>query len=384
MDSAKKSSKEKSSEVNKQRLLKTFLELVEVDSLSFRERKMADLITSRLRALGLWVTEDDTCHVTGSDAGNLFVRFYEKGREAEPAVLFSAHMDTVAPGTGKKALVGKDGRIRSDGKTVLGADDASAMAAILEAVTEIKEEGLSHRNIELLFPVAEEAYTVGSEAFDMGLSKAETAYFLDREGEVGSVTVSEPTLLTFTVKIKGKASHAGFAPEKGISAIVIAAKAIAQLPVGRADQDTTLAVGTIQGGVATNVVPEYATVRGEIRSRDDGKAFAVLGQVQDTFEKQAKRLGGSCEVSCKKHLTAYRVKEDSKALSEYRRILKQLDIPFLPEDSFGGSDCNTFKRRGIDAVCIANAMWKIHTTEEYTDIEELARVTQIVKALMKG
>ena len=146
------------SSANKERLLQTFLELTAIDSLSFKERAMADKVKEYLEEMGLSVSEDDTKGRTGSDTGNLFVRIYDESRKDEPAVLFSAHLDTVAPGLSKKAVVHDDGRITSDGTTILGADDLTAVAEIIEAVRQIREEGGSFRNIELLFTVAEEHF----------------------------------------------------------------------------------------------------------------------------------------------------------------------------------------------------------------------------------
>ncbi|MCR5053758.1 MAG: M20/M25/M40 family metallo-hydrolase [Lachnospiraceae bacterium] len=372
------------SSVNRERLLKIFTELTAIDSLSFKEGAMAGAVIRILEDLGIPVTEDDSCDRTGSDAGNLFAKFYDESKEGKPAVLFSAHMDTVAPGISKKAVLHEDGKITSDGSTILGADDVAGIAEIIEAVQEIMEEGGEHENIELFFPVAEEAFTVGSSAFDISRSNADKAFFLDREGDVGSVTMSEPTLISFTVNIKGRASHAGFAPEKGINAIVIASKAIASLPVGRVDSDTTLAIGTIEGGVAVNVVPEKAVIKGEIRSRSDEKAFDTLEIVKKAFEKEASEAGGESAFQYEKHLTAYKVPEDSKALSDYKKAIGKLGISLIKEDSFGGSDCNTFKKHCIDSICIANAMWNIHTTDEYTLVDEMVKVTEIIKDIMKG
>lgn len=368
--------------INKDRLIRTFTELTAIDSLSLKERAMADILTLRLRELGLEVTEDDSKGSTGSNAGNLIARLTVPGKENEPYVLFSAHMDTVEPGIGKKAVIHEDGRITSDGSTVLGADDALGIAEILEAVQEVIEEGLPHHNTELLFTVAEELYTVGASAMDISKIKADRAYFLDRAGTVGSVTMTEPTLICFMINIEGKASHAGFAPEKGINSIVIASKAIASLNVGRINENTTLAIGMIDGGVAPNVVPASVKVSGEIRSQVHEEAHALLDKVKETFEAEADKVGGKVGFESTVHLTAYTVPDDSCALSKYEEVLSELGISCLKEKSFGGSDSNPFRRQGIDSLCIANAMWDIHSENEYTDTDSMASVTEIVKKLM--
>ena len=366
------------SEVNKERLFKTFEELTRIDSLIYSERKIADTVREKLKALGFSVYEDNSASLTGSDAGNIHAVLSGEG---DP-VLFMAHMDTVKPGIGKKAILNPDGRITSDGTTILGADDVAGIAEILEAVEEIREEGLSHRDIEVLFTVAEEAYCVGASAFEYERIKADRAYILDRAGEIGSATVTEPTLISFEIEVKGRASHAGFEPEKGINAIVIASKAIATLPVGRKDEDTTLAIGIIEGGVATNVVPESVKIQGEIRSQIHEKAVETLDEVREAFYAQAKAYGGSSELKYDIHLKAYRIPDDSPALTQYRKVIEDKGLTFAPEKSFGGSDCNILRQKGIDGVTIANAMWEIHSVREYTTVDGMSVVTDIIRKLM--
>ena len=371
-------------EVNKERLFKTFEGLVSIDSLTYGEREIADVLKRKLKELGLSVYEDDSSSVTGSNAGNIYATWKGDDGNDKDTVLFMAHMDTVVPGAGKKAVLQPDGRITSAGDTILGADDAGGIAEILEAIEEIKEEGIGHRNVEVIFTVAEEAYCVGASAFDHSKVSADRAYILDRAGEIGSATVTEPTLISFEIEVKGKASHAGFNPEKGVNAIVIASKAIASLPVGRKDEDTTLAVGIIEGGVATNVVPDSVKIKGEIRSQIHEKALETLEEVKTAFENEARQAGGKAELSHKVHLKAYRIPDDSPTLAEYRNVLAKKGIVFAAEKSFGGSDCNILRQKGIDGVTIANAMWEIHSVREYTTLDGMVTVTDIVRDLMKG
>lgn len=373
------------SEVNRERLINTFMDLVSIDSLSFKEREFADHLKHKLETLGISVIEDDAGNRIGGNSGNLFARIEATGdMKDRPSVLFSAHMDTVAPGEGKRAVLHDDGRITSDGSTVLGADDAGGISEILEAAEEIIEEGVSHPAIELFFPVAEEAYCIGSYAFDTSAVTADRAYFLDRSGNLKTVTVSEPTLISYEITVHGKASHAGFDPESGVNAIVVASNAIASLPVGRVDEDTTLAVGLIDGGTATNIVPDHVQVKGEIRSRSTEGAMSALRQVKDAFLTSAKEMNAQVEIDHIKHLEAYEVPSDSKALDTYKRVLADHGYKMDAQRSFGGSDTNAFRSRGIDAICIANEMHDIHTTKEYTTVQGMVTVTQMIKEIMLG
>ncbi len=371
-------------DVNTERMYKTFAELTAVDSLSLEERELADLLKKKLEVLGADVTEDDTGVITGSNAGNILARIKPSDIKDTDTVLFSAHMDTVEPGCGKKAIRHNDGRITSGGTTVLGADDAAGITEILEAVEEILEEGIPHHGLELLFTTGEELYTVGASAFDTSKLSSKRAYFLDRAGDMGSATITEPTLISFEVTVEGRASHAGFEPEKGINAIVIASRAIASLPVGRKDDNTTLAVGIIEGGIATNVVPATVKIKGEIRSQIHEEALKTLEEVKAVFAKEASEAGAKSKLDYKMHLTAYSVPDTSDSLAEYKKVLKQLGIKVSLERSFGGSDCNPFRRQGIDGLCFANAMWGIHSTEEYTTLDDMSKVVDIVKNLMRA
>lgn len=363
-------------------LTEEFTKLVEIDSVSFKERRMADYIKQRLEGLGLKPCEDDTGSRIGGETGNVYASFFNEGSSGEDAVLFCAHMDTVEPGLGKKAVIHEDGRITSRGDTVLGADDLTGVAVILEAVRLIKEEGVPHRDIELLFPVAEEPYTAGTSAADLSYLRSRRAYVLDNSGEPGLYSATEPTIIEFEIEIKGRASHAGFEPEKGVNSIVIFSNAMSALKVGRVDEETTLNIGTISGGTAANIVPDSLKLKGEIRSHVHKKALEQLDKVIDTFNTQASVLGGEALEDHKIKLYAYEVPESSEALKAYKKVLDKLGIKMTAKRSFGGSDNNVLRRIGIDGICIANAMHNVHSVNEYTETDEMEQVLKITKLLM--
>lgn len=366
--------------MNSKRLVEEFKKLVSIDSLSFHERDMADYLKEKMGLFGIELAEDDSVDKTGGNCGNLYGCFH--GTTDEEPLLFLAHMDTVAPGVGKRAIEHEDGTITSDGRTVLGADDASALAVILEAVQEIYEEKLPHRDIEILFTTAEEAYTVGASAFDLSKVRSKKAFVLDVSGPVGGYQLTEPTLISFTFTIKGKASHAGFEPEAGVNAILAASRAIGKIPMGRPDDHSTFNIGLISGGTATNIVPDKVTVSGEIRSLIHEDALKMYSNAEEVFRQEAVELGAEVEVQHKIFLEAYKIEEDDPAFLKYKEVLKKHHIEPCDRKSFGGSDNNVLRRNGIDGVCIANAMNKIHSCEEYTNIRDLIQVTEIVRDLM--
>ena len=366
--------------MNEERIVREFCKLVAIDAPSFGERKMADQLKDYLVDLGFQVVEDNAGLNYKGDCGNVY-GFLQGELEGEP-ILFSAHMDTVEPSRNKKAIVHPDGKITSDGTTILGADDISGIVAILEAIRSIKEQGIPHRSIEVLFPIAEEVYLLGSDVFDFSMIRAKEAYVLDLSGEVGTAALSAPTLVSFTAKIIGKAAHAGFAPENGIHAIAIAANAIEQIKQGRIDDDTTVNIGTISGGLAKNIVPEICTMEGEVRSLNHDKALQVNSHIQEIFQTTANKYNAKCEFTSSFGCIAYDIEQENPVVTRYEKVCNKLNIPTKYIKTFGGSDNNNFVRHGISGIVMACGMNKVHSTAEYTEISELVKCSQIVFELM--
>lgn len=366
--------------INKDRLVKEFAELVEIDSVSFRERSMADALKMKLEKLGFSVREDDAAERIGSDAGNLYA--YLKGTlEGEP-LLFSSHMDTVEPGIGKHAVLHGDGTITSRGDTVLGADDVAGLAAILEAVRVLQENNIPHRDLEVLFTVAEESYGKGSSVFDYDTITSGQAYVLDISGPVGRASLQEPTLISFEILVKGKAAHAGFAPEEGVHAIAAAADAVTKVRQGRLDDEITVNIGKIEGGQATNIVPELVILKGEIRSYRHERALAQMEEIRRTFEESGKRFGAEVEVKDEIILRAYRIGEEEAVVKRFLRVCESLGLEGRLTKTFGGSDNNCFLQHGIRGIVLACGMNQVHSTKEYSSTEELFRCASIVAGLM--
>ena len=376
----------------KERIVREFLQLAEIDSVSFKERKMADALTRKLEELGLSVTEDSAGELIGGNAGNLFA-VWEGDPELEP-VLLSAHMDTVVPGLGKKPIIEKVKRdsadaqigagesevtlIQSDGNTVLGADDLAGVTEILEGIRRVQESGAKHRTVEILFTVSEEVYTKGARVFDYSKVRSKQAYCLDLSGDAGAAVNKAPTLLSFRIKVKGRAAHAGFAPEKGINAIAVAASAIAKIKQGRVDEDSTLNIGTIQGGSATNIVSEECVVEGEIRSYVHEKALRLYEEVKQTFESKANTIESTYEL----HLTAYEVNEKSPVVTRFREACEALGLKGELKPTFGGADNHQFNANGIEGIVLSCGMENVHTTGEYIKVSNLVSGSKLVEKII--
>ncbi|MGN0295444.1 MAG: M20/M25/M40 family metallo-hydrolase [Lachnospiraceae bacterium] len=390
--------------VNKKRLVDTFLKLVSIDSESYHEREMADYLKKELESLGLHVEEDDSAgnlaehylKTAGNrgeatekagTAGNLWTcipgTLPSEEENRKNAILFSSHMDTVAPGNGKKAIIHEDGTITSDGSTVLGADDATGLAEILELIHILKEHSIPHPDIEILFTAAEEPYCQGSRLFDFQQLHAKTAYVLDLSGPIGTAAIAAPSILSLHIRIRGKSAHAGFNPENGIHAIQIASRAISRLSFGHVEADTTVNLGTINGGTGKNIVPEEVSLTGEIRSMSREKADYWLNQVTEAFRQAAEQAGGTAEITCEKEFDAYRDCPKEPVVQTFIKAAQNLNLPVTLIETFGGSDNNHFNSHGIHGLVIANAMNQSHSTQEYTHIDEMERAVRLLVEILR-
>lgn len=366
--------------VNENRIIKEFTDLVSIDSESFGERGIADEITAKLRELGFSVTEDNAGDFYGGNAGNIYGLL--KGSADKQPILLSAHMDTVSPGCGKKAILRDDGTVTSSGATVLGADDIAGVVEILEGVRAVIESGEEHGDIEVLFPIGEEVYLKGTNRFDFGRIRSKLAYVFDMSGDVGAAAFRAPSLISFTLTVRGKAAHAGFAPENGINALAAASAAISRLDQGRIDEDTTFNVGTISGGTARNIVAEVCTVTGEVRSYSHERAEAQIELLKSEFERSAQIFGAEVFIDTTTEITAYRIAEDSDVIAKFKKACRDIGIEPRLTSTFGGSDNHNFVKNGISGAVISCGMYNVHSVREYTKVEELIKGSRLAARLI--
>lgn len=354
-----------------ERITDRFLKLVEFDSESGNEQNIGNYLENELKRLGLTVEKDAT--------GNIYA-LLEGNADVAP-ILFSAHQDTVSPGTSKKAIVHEDGKITSDGTTVLGSDDISGIVSILEALESIKEDKSTHGDIEVIFSVSEETFCEGIKKFDFNRVQSKRAYILDLSGDIGTAAIAAPSILSLNISVIGKSAHSGFAPELGIHSIKIAAEAISKIDNGRIDEETTVNFGIIKGGIAPNIVPGRVDIQGEIRSMNHDKAINHAKAIVKTFEDVASEYGAVIESEIITNIKAYRVSKDSQVVKAYIGACDRLGIETRITETFGGSDNNVFVNNGIEGIVIACAMNDVHTVNEYTSIDQLTDSSRVVLEL---
>ncbi|MGG3841512.1 M20/M25/M40 family metallo-hydrolase [Anoxybacillus kestanbolensis] len=367
--------------VNEQRLVEEFLELVQIDSETKYEREIADVLKGKFEALGLHVIEDDTTAQTGHGAGNLICTLPATKEGVDP-IYFTSHMDTVVPGKGVKPSI-QDGYIVTDGTTILGADDKAGLAAMFEAIRMLKEKQIPHGLIQFIITVGEESGLVGAKALDPSLIQAKFGYALDSDGKVGQIIVAAPTQAKLKVTVHGKTAHAGVAPERGVSAITIAAKAIAQMPLGRIDEETTANIGRFEGGTQTNIVCDRVDILAEARSLVPEKMEAQVAKMKEAFERVAEEMGGRADVHVEVMYPGFKFGDGDYVVEIAKRAAEKIGRPYELLRSGGGSDANVIAGFGIPTVNLAIGYEEIHTTNERMPIEELVKATEMVIAIIE-
>ncbi|KKK33267.1 hypothetical protein WQ57_25445 [Mesobacillus campisalis] len=367
--------------INNERLLNEFLELVQIDSETKHEGEIAKVLKQKFLDLGVDVFEDDTTAQTGHGAGNLICTLAGTKEGVDP-IYFTSHMDTVVPARGVKPSI-KDGYVVTDGTTILGADDKAGLAVMLETITVLKEQQIPHGTIQFIITVGEESGLVGAKVLDPSRLTAKYGYALDSDGKVGNVIVAAPTQAKVLAKIYGKTAHAGVAPEKGISAITMAAKAVAKMPLGRIDEETTANIGRFEGGTQTNIVCDYVEILAEARSLVPEKMEAQVGKMKEAFESVAEQMGGRADVQIDVMYPGFKYGEGDQVVEIARTAAKKIGRSCELLKSGGGSDANVIAGFGIPTVNLAVGYEEIHTTNERMPIEELEKLGEMVIAIIQ-
>lgn len=366
--------------INGRRLVDSFLAMAAIDSVSRHEREMADHLLGVLDALGFDCVEDDAGQATSGTAGNIIARM--AGTAPGPSLLFCAHMDTVEPGTGVKPRI-EGHSIHSSGETILGADDKAGIAALLEAIRVIQEQRLPHPPLELVFTVAEEVGLLGAKALDSDTLEAAMAFVLDSDGPPGRIITRAPSQDRITATVIGRAAHAGINPEDGVNAIQAAAAAIADLPLGRIDEETTANIGVIRGGQATNIIPERVYLEGETRSLDDAKRRALSELICRKMTERVEAAGAQVKIDVEEIYTSFDLDRDSEPVQLAMEAARNLGLEAVIEQTGGGSDANVLNRYGIPTVNLSTGMQKVHSTKEFILIEDLHNTARHVLEIIR-
>ena len=373
--------------VNKERLAETFKFLAEIDSISKEEGILAGKIREILVSMGAETMLDNAGEQIGGDTGNLIAKF--KGNAKVPPLLLNAHMDTVEPGRGVTAVL-KNGTFTSDGSTILGADDKSAIAILLETLYILRENNLTHGPLEVVFTVCEEIGLLGAKHLDFNLLTATYGFAVDATDTEGIVTRA-PSANHLEFEIHGKDAHAGAAPEKGINAILLAGKAIAGLELGRIDHETTCNIGIIEGGIATNIIPNLVKVKGEARSHNEDKLNEITDRIATSFKKvieeyKVKDTNGELprvDIRIEKDFSRTDIPLDHPVVVLADQAAENLGRKMKTKTSGGGADANVFFEKGILTGVLGTGMRDMHTVRESVNLDDMVRTVELLLEIIR-
>lgn len=366
--------------INQERLVDTFLELVKIDSETGHEEIIQPILKEKFEALGLQVQEDDAKKKTGFGANNLICTLPATDASKEK-IYFTSHMDTVVPGQNIQPII-KDGVITSDGTTILGADDKAGLATILEVLHIIQEQQLPHGQIQFVITVGEESGLVGAKALDKEMLDAAYGYAIDSAVPVGYFTIGAPYQMQINATIHGKTAHAS-TPNKGVSAINIAAKAISRMKLGQVDDETTANIGKFEGGGPTNIVSDLVNIWAEARSHSEAKINAQTEHMAQTFKETAASFGCHADVTTELSYPGFLVSEDEVVYQKAQAAAKALNLSGNATIGGGGSDGNIISQFGIPTVILGVGYEAIHTTNERIAIQSMVDLVAYVLKLIE-
>lgn len=358
--------------IDRERLLRTFLELVAIDSPSGAEDSLARDLKLRLLTLGGQVEQDGH--------GNVVARWPQDSGEW---LLLSAHMDTNGRDVGIRPQV-RDGVVYSDGSTILGADDKSGISVILEVLHSVASGSLVAPPLEVVFTVEEETGLVGARRLDKGSLRSRRGYVVDGDGHAQRLEIGTPTKDGVTATVRGRRSHASKAPEAGIDAIRVAAQAIASMPLGRLDRCTTANIGRIEGGSAPNMVADEVCLSGEARSHDLALLTAQVNTMISCLENAARRHAASVEISITRAEIGYALSVDTPVVALAMATAQRSGITLLLDGNCTATDANVFNAHGISCAVICTGVEGKHTHKEHLVIDEMVTAAQLLADIIAG
>ena len=363
-----------------QRLVDQFIDMVKISSPSRQEGAFAAYLQKELEALGFTVEVDAAGEKVGGNTGNLIATL-AGNKEVEP-LMFCCHMDTVTPCANIQPVI-VDEVIRSDGTTILSGDDKAGIAAIIEGIRRILERGVGHGLLQVVLTICEEVGMYGSKGLDYSKIKAKRVFVLDAEGSLGKIVVQGPAKDLIKVVVHGRPAHAGLNPERGISAIQVAARAIDRMKLLRIDEETTANIGTISGGAATNIVADRVEFVAEARSLVNEKLDAQSGHMRKCFEQAADEFGATLEVDISRSYAAFKLTDNDPVVMQCIEAMQRLGLTPELVSTGGGSDCNVFSARGLTAVDLSIGMTDVHSKTESIKISDMETAARLIETIIE-
>lgn len=364
---------------NRERMLNRLIEMIQIDSISFEEKAMSDYLEKYWLDKGLEVYRDQAGEKFGGNGSNILVHI--PGTMEGEALCFNAHQDTVEPGRGIKPVV--DGNLlRSSGNTILGADDKSGIAMLMEAYDVLQETKTPYREMYFLFTICEEQNMHGAKNFDISKLPCKGIFSLDGAGSLGNMSIAGPAKDGIKVTFKGKKAHAGIEPEKGANAAVMLAKAIAAVKFGRIDAETTSNVGRISGGDMTNVVTDEAFFTAEVRSHSQEKLDREVDLIRQASLAAAAEMGGEAIVEVSHDYPTIKADFNSFIHKKLVEAYTKESYEIKQVISGGGGDSNIFAGFGYQCAGISTGMKDVHSSSETLDLDIWMKAMRVLYRMM--
>ena len=365
---------------SRDRLTELFLELAGLASPSRHERAVADAIIRHLASVHVDVHEDDTGRRIDGDAGNLSCTV--RGTGSFPHLALGAHMDTVEP-VGELDPQLADGVFTNKAHSILGSDDKAAIAALLHATELLVRSGEPFPTYEMFFTVSEETGLVGAKHMGEHVLSSPFAAVLDSSGPVGGIAVKAPSQQGLQAVFRGRAAHAGVEPERGRSAILGAAKAIAAMKLGRLDEETSANIGVIHGGSASNIIPDYCEIKGECRSHDDAKLAHTAAAMVDALQEGAAQAGVDVDITLVHEYRAFSLTGRAPVVRLAKAAVAAIGLEPRLVTGGGGSDANVLNARGLATVNLDAGMMQVHSADEYVTLDDLERLCRLALEMIR-
>lgn len=363
--------------MNDKKLLEIFLKAAPIEALSGNEKPLADFISRYLSELGFMPIEDESKSITQSNSGNIICKIGNGGD-----FLLSAHMDTARSTKDVNPILSTD-RITSDGKTVLGVDNRVGVSILLRVAELMSKKEIKSRDCTLVFITCEETTLGGSKNLKLNDS-IKSGYVFDSYMRPGKFISSSYGAAAYNIEIFGKASHSGINPEGGINAIKIAANAISKLKLGRIKNDTLVNIGSINGGVAINVVPDYVKMIGEVRAIEMQEVESQLSEIEKIFINECALLNGKLNFDWYWDFQPFKLKNDSQTVKRISQAINNIGLKPEASISAGGSDANSYNAKGIETVNIGIGAQNPHSNDEFILYEDFENALKIAIELVKN
>ena len=352
-----------------ERMINQFMEMVRIDSESGNEARFIEYLKGEFEKIGGEAQKDAY--------GNLVARFAARGCSGKEPILLSCHADTVKPGVGIEPEL-KDGVIRSKGDTILGADDKAGIAEMLEALrtAEVRPP------VEVAISRQEEVGLHGVKNMDYSLITARKGFLLDND-TLDTIVIGGPSYYAMDVEVTGRSAHAGMEPEKGINAIQAAAKAIAAMPLGRLDEETTANVGVITGGMIRNGVPDKVSFLAECRSLTHAKAEALAKKMENTIREEVNGYGAEVSIHTDNLCRAVDIPEDSETVEISKRALKSVGVDATTTFITGFTDASIYNNQGIEMAVVGIGARLEHSTQEHIHVADMEKALGMIKEILR-